>query len=174
MSESITNWVSRVTASPNPMVEYFIAGPYTDPDPAVKEFRYDALTRAYAQYVAHGHSAVCCITLTHPPDAIISQQKNIATLGSDYWTDADVPFMNIAKTLVVVKLPGWEKSSGTQKEIAYFRAQGKPILYIDPNEFILGKTQEMPQALPEIAEREAAPLAGILRNGAAGAEQSPL
>ena len=77
-----------------------------------------------------------------------------ATLGSDYWTDADVPFMNIANSLVVVKLPGWEKSSGTQKEIAYFRAQGKPILYIEPNDFILGKTDVMPADLPQVTQQE--------------------
>jgi hypothetical protein len=154
MTENLNNWVSRVRAIPNPSVQYFIAGPYTDTDDAVKNFRYEALTRAYAQYIAHQHTAVCCITLTHPPDKIISRQKGIATLGSAYWTDADVPFMNISQTLVVVQLPGWEKSTGTQKEIAYFRAQGKPILYIEPNDFILGKSNEMPAELPKITHQE--------------------
>jgi len=154
VAEDLSSWVARTSKIQNPGIDYFIAGPYTDPDEAVKQFRYEALTRAYAQYIANNHTAVCCITLTHPPDQVIAKQKGIATLGSDYWTDADVPFMNISRNLVVVKLPGWEKSTGTQKEIAYFRAQGKPILYIEPSEFILGTSPDMPPGLPQVSHME--------------------
>ena len=41
-----------------------------------------------------------------------------------------------------------------QKEIAYFRAQGKPIIYIEPNDFILGKSNEMLAELPKVTHQE--------------------
>jgi hypothetical protein len=31
----------------------------------------------------------------------------------------------------VLRIPGWERSSGVNREIAFFKAQGKPIKYID-------------------------------------------
>lgn len=152
--ESAQAWARRVAAIDKPMVDCFIAGPYTHADPAVRQYRHDCLTRAYAQIIASRKSGVCCITLTHMPDVFLSQQQQVETLGSDFWTDADVPFMHMARRLVVVMLPGWEESSGTQKEIAYFRHHGKPIEYVSPNAYILGDSPHMPVGMPFVIKRE--------------------
>jgi hypothetical protein len=54
------------------------------------------------------------------------------TLGSDYWVSFDEAFMEICAEMVVIRLDGWQRSSGVKREIAYFTEHKKPIRYLDP------------------------------------------
>lgn len=47
------------------------------------------------------------------------------------WLPADAPFMQAAVGLIVAKMPNWEKSVGIAAELKAFRAEGKPVLYME-------------------------------------------
>jgi hypothetical protein len=102
----------------------YVAGPYSHPDPAVRQERFEALTRHSAELVEAGFIVHSPITLTHSLELAMSGPR----LGS-FWLDFDEPFMEMCTSLCVVKLPGWEESTGVAREIATFTAAGKPIIY---------------------------------------------
>jgi hypothetical protein len=68
--------------------------------------------------------------MTHPIDLVLAGATN--TLGSDYWVAFDEAFMEMCSEMVVIRLDGWERSSGIKREIEYFTEHKKPIRYMDP------------------------------------------
>lgn len=108
----------------------YLACPYTDPDPAVRKARFEVATAVAAEFIRKGRIVYSPITMTHPIDMVLAGESN--TLGSDYWVAFDEAFMEMCSEMVVVKLDGWEKSSGIKREIAYFTNCKKLIRYMDP------------------------------------------
>lgn len=108
----------------------YLACPYTDPDPSVRQVRFDVATAVAADLIRAGHIVYSPITMTHPIDVVLAGLSN--TLGSDYWVTFDEAFMEICSEMVVIRLDGWERSNGIRREIAYFTERKKPIRYIDP------------------------------------------
>ena len=106
----------------------YLAGPYTHPDPEVREARYHIITSVAAEIVARGRIVFSPLTMTHPIDKLLS--KNTETLGSDYWVRFDESFMEFCSEMAVLMLNGWDKSSGVAREIKYFRERGRPIYYL--------------------------------------------
>lgn len=51
----------------------------------------------------------------------------------DFWMHADQPLMAAASGLIVVMAESWRRSRGMAKEIERFRAEGKPVMYWDPD-----------------------------------------
>jgi hypothetical protein len=122
---------SPVGANPIRDIVY-LACPYTDPDPAVRQVRFEVATAVAADLVRRGRIVYSPITMTHPIDAMLAGDSN--TLGSDYWVAFDEAFMEICSEMVVIKLDGWNDSEGVQREINYFTARKKVITYIAPPE----------------------------------------
>jgi len=58
----------------------YLATPYSDPDPEVREFRYREVNKAAAQLISEGHHVFSPISHTHP----IAQAGDLPT-GWDYW-----------------------------------------------------------------------------------------
>jgi hypothetical protein len=108
----------------------YLACPYTDPDPAVRKARFDVATAVAADLIREGRIVYSPITMTHPIDIVLAGESN--TLGSDYWVAFDEAFMEMCAEMVVVKLPGWEKSGGIRREIEYFTGRKRSIRYMDP------------------------------------------
>jgi hypothetical protein len=108
----------------------YLACPYTDPDPAVRKVRFDAATAAAADLIRAGRIVYSPITMTHPIDVVLAGASN--TLGSDYWVAFDEAFMEMCSEIVVLRLDGWQKSSGIKRELAFFQERKKPVRYMDP------------------------------------------
>jgi|HubBroStandDraft_4_1064222.scaffolds.fasta_scaffold27933_4 hypothetical protein len=106
----------------------YLACPYTDPDPAVRQSRFETATAVAADFIRQGRIVYSPITMTHPIDVVLAGATN--TLGSDYWVAFDEAFMEMCSEMVVVQLDGWQKSNGIKREITYFKERGKPIRYI--------------------------------------------
>lgn len=123
----------------------YVAGPYTNPA-SERLFRYEALTRAATEQMREGHLVYSPITHTHPLDVILAEGEADATLGSDFWCDLDERFMAICDECVVVMLEGWQQSRGVAREIAHFRAAGKPVRFLEPSPFVLGREGAAPAA----------------------------
>lgn len=123
--------------SPNPESQarevIYLACPYTHPDSKVRQARFELATEAAAALIRQGHIVYSPITMTHPIDVVLA--GTTATLGSDYWVTFDEAFMDACSEMVILKVDGWDASSGIQREIAYFEKQGKPVRFIKPGEF---------------------------------------
>jgi hypothetical protein len=105
----------------------YLATPYTKyPDGTEAAFK--LACQVAAKLVDAGFSIYCPIAHTHP----IAQYTKADPLDSTFWIKADRPLMTAAKELWVVKMQGWQESSGIAAEINYFTEMNKRVLYLDP------------------------------------------
>lgn len=109
----------------------YLAGPYTHARAEVRLARFESLTRAAAMLVRMGRIVYSPITMTHPIDLVLAGE--CATLGSAFWVAFDERFMRCCTEMIVLRLQGWELSSGVTREIEFFKSQGLPIRFIDPD-----------------------------------------
>src|SRR5579872_5662929 len=97
----------------------YVAVPYTDLDPAVRDGRWHLANLAAAHLIKTRETIVYSpITMTDPLDRVLAGSGK--TLGSDYWVKFDEAFMTTCSSIAVVTVPGWDKSSGVKREIARF------------------------------------------------------
>jgi hypothetical protein len=113
----------------------YLAGPYTDPDAAVRIRRYRDATIAAAKLIARRYVVYSPLTMTHPIDVELAGEGK--TLGSDFWVAFDEAFMAHCFAIVVLTTQGWEDSRGVQREIAYFESRGRPVILLQPSEMDL-------------------------------------
>jgi len=116
----------------------YLASPYTNTDHNVSQARYMAVTQVAAQLVVQGKIVFSPITMTHPFDKIIAGAEN--TLGSDYWVKFDEAFMVACDELWILKLPGWDQSSGIKRETEFFTERGIEPIFLEPSDFDISKS----------------------------------
>lgn len=107
----------------------YLACPYTHPDASVRLFRFQQATKAAAALIGRRLIVFSPITMTHPID--VEMAGAMGTLGSDFWVKFDETFMDRCDVFALLPLEGWQESSGVQRELAYFEAQGKPLKILD-------------------------------------------
>jgi hypothetical protein len=84
-----------------------------------------------AKLIREGRVVYSPLTMTHPIDLVLA--KDAPTLGSTFWVDFDEAFMAVCSEMIVLKLSGWEKSSGVKRETEYFATRKLPITYVNPD-----------------------------------------
>ena len=89
----------------------YLASPYSHPDPAVREVRFQAVCRAAAVLMGAGLHVFSPIAHTHP----------IALVGElpgdwEYWAKYDEAVLQTCRSIVVLQLDGWNASRGVQGE----------------------------------------------------------
>ena len=104
----------------------YLCSPYSDPDPAVQEARFQAVCRHTAGMMSRGIHVFSPIAHTHPIAAY-----SLPT-GWDFWNSYDRAFLEMCSDIIVLMLLGWKESEGVQAEIAIAQELGKPVSYIDP------------------------------------------
>jgi Domain of unknown function (DUF1937) len=67
--------------------------------------------------------------MTHPIDLRMKYDP-----GSEFWVSFDEAFMVYCKRLLILKLPGWDSSSGIRREIEFFRARGIEPEWLEPGQ----------------------------------------
>lgn len=104
----------------------FLSIPYSHPDPEVIEARVVVLYKAIAHFMKLGQVPIAPCT-NH---AVVKH----VTLPSDwaYWQKYSETLLGLCGKMVIIRLEGWETSTGVNGEIAYCKANGIPIEYIDP------------------------------------------
>ena len=108
----------------------YLAGPYTHKSKRVREYRFQRLTKASALLILqHGYNNFSPITQSH------LQALHEELPGTwNFWQQVDIEYLKRCDILVVLRLPGWDKSVGVAAEISYMKATGKPIWYADLDE----------------------------------------
>jgi hypothetical protein len=56
------------------------------------------------------------------------------TLGSEFWGKFDEAFMEKCSEMIILKIDGWENSSGIRREIEFFRKSSRPISFMEQSE----------------------------------------
>ena len=104
----------------------YLAGPYSHPSPAVQEGRYILLTQAAGWLMnARGWNVFSPITHSHPLHKHADMRGDWA-----FWKKVDTEYVKLSKRIVVLTLPGWDKSVGVTAELKIARRLGLPVLFL--------------------------------------------
>jgi len=106
----------------------FLSIPYNHPDPEVIEARMVVLYKAIGHFMGLGLVPIAPCTnhavLKHVP---------LPTEWA-YWQMYSETLLGLCGKMVIIRLEGWETSTGVTGEIAYCKANGIPVDYIDPGD----------------------------------------
>ena len=107
----------------------YLACPYTDSDPKVRERRFQCASLAAAHLVEQNLIVYSPITMTHPIDQILAAEEQ--TLGSEFWVNFDEAFMAVCSRMIILKVDGWDRSSGIRRETQWFEDHRQSIEYLE-------------------------------------------
>lgn len=105
----------------------YLACPYSDPNPRVREWRFEQANKAAGWLLKQGYMVFSPISHTHPIATLCNMQ-----LGWEFWADYDRTFLSYSSLLVVLMLMGWENSIGIREELVIAKNLGVPIKYLQP------------------------------------------
>jgi hypothetical protein len=114
----------------------YLASPYTDADPAVRQWRFESACRAAAALTCQGKTVFSPIAHSHAICAFG------VPLDWQFWARHDRRYLEVCDEVVVLTLDGWQESVGVRAEIAIAQKLGKPISYLKP------VTAENPSRMP--------------------------
>jgi hypothetical protein len=106
---------------------YYLATPYSKYRNGIY-VAFEEAARQTALLVQSGVPTYSPIAHTHP----VAIYGELDTFDHELWLEADRTFMDAERGLIVCMMQGWDKSYGVEQEIKYFKAQGKPIIYMTP------------------------------------------
>jgi hypothetical protein len=124
-------------SNPSPLI--YLAGPYSNDapinrsanaSPEKRVARFNAVTEAARCLIEKGELVYSPLTMTHPIDVRMKHDP-----GSAFWVKFDEAFMTHCGRIIVLKLPGWDASSGVEREIEFFRERGIEPEWHEPMEY---------------------------------------
>ncbi|MFN0055550.1 MAG: DUF1937 family protein [Planctomycetales bacterium] len=104
----------------------YLCSPYTDPDPSVRQQRFDAACATTASLMLSGHVVYSPIVHGHP----LTQYG--LPINWSFWQYFDLRHLEYCDDLLVLMLEGWQESAGVHAEIERATELGKPIWYRAP------------------------------------------
>ena len=111
-------------------MKIYLACPYSDPDPSVRDSRVLAADMAAASLMEQGHIVFSPLSHSHP----ISRFCKVDPTDHDFWLRQDLAWLRHCDELLVLTLDGWEGSKGIKTEIAEAIKIGMSVRYIQPEE----------------------------------------
>lgn len=112
----------------------YLISPYSHPDAAVMEDRYDRACRIAGAMLARGEMVYSPVAHCHP----IAVRCGLPR-GWDFWGPHCVQMLDCASRVVVAKLNGWRQSRGVAADIIRARYLGLHISFDQPD-FLLRPT----------------------------------
>lgn len=104
----------------------YMASPYTHKDPAITLERVKKVSQVVGKLTAERHIVISPIVYG---EALIAAHP--MPNDWDFWRSFCLSFLMKASKLMVLKLPGWEESTGVKGEIEFATLNGLEIIYID-------------------------------------------
>jgi hypothetical protein len=105
----------------------YIASPYSDPDPKIRQLRFEQVASFTGTKINKGLIVYSPIVHNHP---IATYFSNLPK-GFDFWQHFDLHILNLCDQLTVLCIDGWEESKGVQAEIRFARNKDMPVLFQD-------------------------------------------
>ena len=90
----------------------YLAAPYTDPNPAWREFRVMATNLAASALMRAGFVVFSPISHSHPIAECMNGHLDLA-----FWLEQDTPFLQACDATIILTLPGWQNSKGIAAEL---------------------------------------------------------
>lgn len=106
------------------MRKLYIAIPYSKID---KELSFQVANSVTAYFVNKGFNVFSPISHSH----IIAKDHSLPD-DAEFWKESNHEFIDWCDEIVVVKLAGWEDSTGLLDEMEYAISKGKIIVKVDP------------------------------------------
>ena len=104
---------------------YYVASPYSHPDPEVRKERYELAVQAAKTFTRLGYSAFVPIAY----DGLWDLDPNYTVDHSwTFWEKIDLPILDRCAALVLLELPGWELSRGVAGELEHCDKMGIPVM----------------------------------------------
>ncbi|EID73099.1 MULTISPECIES: DUF1937 family protein [Rhodococcus] len=107
------------------MRKIFLACPYSHADPAVTHERFLASNEVAGYIVESGHAVFSQVSMSHPVNLTFIGKDNTA-IGT-MWGPVDRVFMDAMEELIILDLPGWDRSSGIRREIEFFESRDRRV-----------------------------------------------
>ncbi|MEW5559062.1 DUF1937 family protein [Enterobacter asburiae] len=107
------------------MRKIFLACPYSHADANVVNQRFEACNQVAAAIIESGNAVFSQVTMSHPIN-LAFQHTEKSEVGKR-WAPVDALFMDAMEELIIIDLPGWDKSVGIQREIAFFKQRGQRV-----------------------------------------------
>lgn len=108
----------------------YIASPYSDPDPDVREMRWRHVCAYAASLMSRGLHVISPIAHTHPIALAGGLPK-----GWDYWEEYDRKLLQACSSVRVLRLDGWRASKGVSAEINIATSMGMPVTFADLEDY---------------------------------------
>jgi hypothetical protein len=102
----------------------YLATPYSDPEPKMREMRYRCACLLAARLTFDGHVVFSPIVHGHAMERVSGLE-----LSRGEWMRIDSEFLRRSDLLLVAKMPGWDASLGVRQEIGMARAFEIPVEY---------------------------------------------
>ena len=103
----------------------YLCSAYSDPDPAVRRARFEAVCRCAAALMAKGHRILSPIAHSHP----IAEAGDLPK-GWEFWQAYDRELIAACDEVWVFCHDGWYESKGVRAEIAIADELHKPLRYV--------------------------------------------
>jgi hypothetical protein len=103
----------------------YLASPYSHPDHAVMQARFEYVCKAASMLMRDGHHIFSPIAHTHPIALAGGLPK-----GWDFWEKYDREMILACSELWVLQADGWKESKGVQAEIAIARKLFKLVTFV--------------------------------------------
>jgi len=102
----------------------YLASPYSHPDPAVRQERFEAACRAAAALMRRGRQVFCPIAHSH---SIVGRggPEDVKT-----WMKLDLKILRVCSELVVLLIPGYFDSCGVAHERSEAWRLKMPVWYV--------------------------------------------
>ena len=115
---------------------YYLAAPYSHTDSAVRNQRWETVTKAAAKLVESGKTVISPITMSHPIQAQCSKPQPYEYRHVRQLCEA---LMDVSTMMIRLKVDGTDESVGVTAETAYMANQGKPVfdMYLHDDHFRL-------------------------------------
>jgi hypothetical protein len=104
----------------------YVASPYSDPDPLVREARFEAACHLVSFLCRDGYKPYSPIVHFHP----VAIRFDLP-LDAAYWQETNFEMLHKAERVVVYQIAGWDTSIGVLAEIEEAKHLGIPVDYID-------------------------------------------
>jgi len=104
----------------------YLATPYSDPDPLVREVRYKAACHITLRLMRQGFIVFSPILHNH----FLEKEHGLPS-GWDFWQKYDLAMLKRCNRLIVGCIQGWKESIGVAKEVEEARSRRIPILYVE-------------------------------------------
>jgi hypothetical protein len=110
---------------------YYLASPFTNEDPRIQESNRIWVCRKADELIEQG---IYCVSPIAHNLAVIKESGAPHKTGWDKWREHDLTILRKCDRVIVLKLPGWEKSVGVSEEVKTARELNIPVDYVEMGE----------------------------------------